>query len=65
MPRPSWSVGLRTNADGSGGTTPNAYRDFGFVKMVAKTGHGNMSSLTFQYVSSVNGSVIDEFTILK
>ena len=66
MPRPAWSVGLRTNADGSGGTTPNAYRDFGFLRLTMDTGRSdNMSSLNVQYVDSRNGTVIDSFTILK
>ena len=29
MPKPAWSVGGRFNADGSGGTQPNQYQDFG------------------------------------
>ena len=64
--RPKWSVGLRTNADGSGGTTPNAYRDFGFLRLTMDTGRSDGSaSLHAQYVDSRNGTVIDEFTIRK
>ena len=67
MPRPPWSTGLRTNADGSGGTAPNNYADFGVLRMTMETGRpdGALSSLTMQYVDSRNGTVIDEFTILK
>ena len=67
MPRPPWSTGLRTNADGSGGTAPNNYADFGYLRMTMETGRpdGALSSLTMQYVDSRNGTVIDEFTILK
>jgi hypothetical protein len=60
MPRPKWSVGLRTNADGSGGTTPNAYRDFGVLRM-----HASRSFLRFEYVDARNGSTVDEFSIMK
>ena len=61
MPRPDWSIGLRANADGSGGTVSNNYADFGVVKM---TFNGSRSA-TVSYVSSKNGSTIDEFTIYK
>ena len=61
MPRPSWSVGLRTNTDGSGGTgAANAYRDFGVLRM-----HASKASLRIEYVDSKNGTTVDEFTIVK
>jgi len=60
MPRPSWSVGLRTNADGSGGTVANAYQDFGVVRMTAEA-----KSLRVEYIDSRNGSAIDAFTIRR
>lgn len=67
MPRPQWSVGLRTNADGSGGTTANNYADFGFLKFKMLTGDatGGMDSMNIQYISSRNGLVLDEFWLYK
>jgi len=67
MPRPRWSVGLRTNADGSGGTTPNNYTDFGFVKLIVNTGgpKGSKASLNMQYIDGRNGQTLDAFTIFK
>lgn len=67
LPKPSWSVGLRTNSDGSGGTTPSYYADFGFTKFIMQTGdaHGRKDSLTVQYIDSRDGSTLDEFTIFK
>lgn len=61
MPRPSWSVGLRTNADGSGGTASNNYADFGVVKM----DFDGSDSVTISYIDARNGSAIDTFTIAK
>jgi len=67
MPRPEWSVGLRTNADGSGGTTANNYADFGFVKLTMDTGRpkGRKDSLSMEYISSRDGRTLDSFTIYK
>lgn len=60
MPRPSWSVGGRFNADGSGGTTPTSWQDFGVLRMEFD---GN-TSLTVDYVSD-NGTTLDTFTIQR
>jgi len=60
MPRPAWSVGGRFNADGSGGTSPTGYKDFGVLRMAIA---GNQS-MTVEYVAN-NGTVLDEFTILR
>lgn len=67
LPKPEWSVGLRTNADGSGGTVANNYADFGVCKFIMRTGdqNGGMDSLTMQYVTSRDGSIMDEFTLYK
>ena len=72
MPRPAWSVGLRTNSDGSGGTTPNNYADFGYLDITVSTGgvdraDGSNSSMRVAYRDrdSHNGKVLDEFVIFK
>ena len=69
MPRPDWSVGLRTNGDGSGGSINNSYTDFGVVKLTMTTGvdngHGGMASLNLQYIDGKNGSTVDEMTLYK
>ena len=59
MPRPKWSVGGRFNSDGSGGTTPNSYTEFGFVRMAFE----GTTRATIDYVNSANGKVIDTFVL--
>ena len=60
MPRPAWSVGGRFNSDGSGGTSDDKYTEFGAIRMKVDSG-----SLTLEYVNSLNGTVLDSFTILN
>jgi 3',5'-cyclic AMP phosphodiesterase CpdA len=59
MPRPKWSVGGRYNGDGSGGSTPSSYTEFGFVKMAFE----GTERATFDYVDSKTGKVLDSFVV--
>jgi len=68
MPRPDWSVGLRTNGTGSPSFNTN-YSDFGVVKLTMTTGvdngYGGMASLNLQYIDGQNGTTLDEMTLYK
>jgi hypothetical protein len=70
MPRPKWSIGRRTNADGSGGSTPTpTYTDFGVLKFTARAAtpatNTTRASLQVDFVRSVDGVVIDTFTLRR
>lgn len=66
MPRPSWSIGLRTNADGSGNTTANGYADFGVLRFIATPAAGSRpKTLQVDYIGSRTETVLDSFTIRR
>ena len=62
MPRPSWSVGGRLNADGTGGSTKTDWKDFGVLRMSTNP---KERSMLVEFVSSANRTTVDQFKIYK
>lgn len=62
MPRPSWSVGGRLNGDGSGGTGKTSWKDFGVLRLSTTP---DTRGLLVEYVTSANGSVVDQFKLYR